>query len=481
LLNTAVQAARPIGDGRSVKVVDRLVIHGTPISFRELCRRAVPEATRYLVLDLDRTVHLERNMGELFGWELCAFSGYGLDRLIEVEPRRSLSRMFFDWSRPSAMLRYLGATARTWALPGLFYLAFGKLPARFERARRLSYWLFGPDPVSAVQRVPQLVLMHQMSRIPAATQRKLARRVWERFREDQVIERDDLAWLRSRCPNIRIVIASASPPPIVEIAAEALGVDDIVCSSIEERDGAFSSPYQLSRWLQPGRPHRISGPGQVRINSAIGKMEALRDRYPDIFGPGVVSVGISDTGYGEDHCWAEYLTRVIDINSPDPFPPIVNVSSPLLEIHSAKVLTSCECVRRAAGEPEYVDPRRRQPSPRGVSIGVAELMRSVGHLVAEIETLAHSFDVQARSLSTQRRLVVEGCEKAEARMDALAAVYNETAEPERRPVLAHLRSEVRAWRASQRRLARLERPLSRIACRRSFLLAAARECAGTCC
>jgi hypothetical protein len=39
---------------RRTRLVDRLVIHG-PVDFRELCQRAVPGETRFLILDLDRT------------------------------------------------------------------------------------------------------------------------------------------------------------------------------------------------------------------------------------------------------------------------------------------------------------------------------------------------------------------------------------------------------------------------------------------
>jgi hypothetical protein len=173
----------PMGERRT-RVVDRLVIHGEPISFRELCQRAVPEETRYLILDLDRTVHLGRNMGELLGWELCAHQGYGLDRLREVEAWRAPGRFFLDWRRPASMLRYLAITARTWALPGLFYLFCGKLPAHLEFTRR-----------------------------------------------------------------------------------------------------------------------------------------TLLARYPDLADRGVVSVGISDTGYGEDHCWAEHFTRVSTSTVPPPSRP----------------------------------------------------------------------------------------------------------------------------------------------------------------
>jgi len=70
---------------RHTRIVDRVVIHGAPVDFRELCRRTVPADARYLILDLDRTAHLGRNMGELLGWEISAYWGYGRGRLDELE------------------------------------------------------------------------------------------------------------------------------------------------------------------------------------------------------------------------------------------------------------------------------------------------------------------------------------------------------------------------------------------------------------
>ena len=80
-----------------MRVVDRFVDHGAPISFRELCARVVEEGYDYLLLDLDKTTHLGRNMGELLAWELCAYEAYG-----ESDAGRRLfdGRLLVDWSRP---------------------------------------------------------------------------------------------------------------------------------------------------------------------------------------------------------------------------------------------------------------------------------------------------------------------------------------------------------------------------------------------
>ena len=38
------------------------------------------------------------------------------------------------------------------------------------------------------------------------------------------------------------------------------------------------------------------------------------------------------SGYGEDHCWVEAFTHVVDVNSRTPFPPLVPATRPLLVI-----------------------------------------------------------------------------------------------------------------------------------------------------
>ncbi|HTP28381.1 MAG TPA: hypothetical protein VMK12_22340 [Anaeromyxobacteraceae bacterium] len=460
------------GDGRRTKLVDRLAIHGL-VDFRALCQRAVPEETRYLILDLDRTLHLGRNMGELLGWELSAHHGYGPDRLADAEGRRSLGRFFFDWSRPAAVLRYLAITARMWALPGLFYFLFGKLPAYLDLTRRLSFRTFGPEPVAAVQRVPQTALMHHMSAVPISTLRMLAQRVWRRYQCDQVIEREDLAWLRSRCPAIRILITSASPKPTLEVAAEALGVDDIVYSAIEEHEGYFSSPYQIDRLFLLKPPRRISGPNQVRFNSGRVKIETLLERYPEL-ADGVVSVGISDTGYGEDHCWAEHFTRVVDVNSSTPFPAIVPATSPVQEIHSALVLTRSERVRRAAGEGHYLDPRRALDILPDRVFMASDLAESLAHVAGTVETLTGRFAECARSLTAHMRSIDGEMEEMKNRIQSIVAGFNEAPSEERRTRMVELRHELKKERSLRRRLTRLERPLSSIAFELAQLLARTR-------
>jgi len=464
---------------RRTRPVDRLVIHGEALDFRELCRRAVPEDTRFLVLDLDRTVHLGRNMGELLGWEVVAAHAYGLDRLAEAEPRRAASRFFLDWTRPLALLRYLWLGARMWALPGLFYLLFGKIPAHLEVLRRWSFRRFGPEPVAAVQRVPQTALLHYLSALPAADLAVLARRVWDRHAGDQVIQREDLDWLRARCPGIRIVLASASPQPTLEVAREALGADDAIYSTVELHEGWLSAPFQLEPSLVRGWgsavPRRLSGPSQTRINSARIKIENLWARYPELADPATPSVGITDTGYGEDHCWLGHFTRVVDVNSSDPFPPFVDAGSPLREIHSAAVLTRRELERRAHGDARWLDPRRPARDAGDRTFTARELEERLPGLADEVERLARRRDERETRLAAARAAVLGRVEALSARIEALVGAFNVAAARERPRVLTRLRSALRENSALRRELARVERPVAEVACALSGLLARSRE------
>jgi hypothetical protein len=175
-----------------------------------------------------------------------------------------------------------------------------------------------------------------------------------------VIDRDDLSWVRLRWPQIEVVLSSASPKPTVEVAGEALGVDHFHYSTLDH------------------------------INSGEGKIERLRELYEGVNAE-VEIVGISDTSRGEDHCWAEHFTRVVDINSPTPFPAIVSARSPLLEVHSATVLTKHERERRSAGDADYLDPRRTKLMPshgRPLELTGEDLERRLGWLLERVNALA---------------------------------------------------------------------------------------------
>jgi hypothetical protein len=316
-----------------MRVVDRFVDHGAALSFRELCARLLEEEPDCLVLDLDKTTHLKRNLGELLAWELCAHEAYGDSRTAPA-PRRFGGRVLLLWSEPVALGKYLIAGARRWALPGIHYLVWGKLASRVAWLRRLAHKRFGASPTLVVQQTPQKVALSHLATADELLLRKLARDVWARYTHDQVITREDLDWVRARHPGTQIVLCSASPRPMLEIACEDLGADAI-CYSTRER-----------------------------INSGEAKIDRLRQICPEAFEPNAAVIGITDTSYGEDHCWAEHFSCVVDINSHSPFPPIVSEGARVEEVHSALVLTREERRRRNAGESGHLDRRRGQVEKR---------------------------------------------------------------------------------------------------------------------
>ena len=343
----------------AMRVVDRFVDHGAPLSFRELCARVLEEDHDYLILDLDKTTHLGRNLGELLAWELCAHDVYGESVTGRPVGRWFGGRVLLDWSQPAKLVRYLGAGAQRWAFAGMHYLIWGKMASRIPWLQRLAYRRFGLHPTSAVQRRPQMVALEHLATADEALVLKLARRVWDRQAPDQVISGEDLDWIRARSPGIQIILSSASPKAMLDVALEELGADWATYSTAE------------------------------RINSGTAKIDRLRDMCPRLFDPSTNSLAITDTSYGEDHCWTEHFACVVDINSPTPFPPIVPQTSPARAVHSATVLTREEQRRRARGDAGYLDARRKERAPTAmVELDREALRVLLRDLLAEINQLA---------------------------------------------------------------------------------------------
>ncbi len=353
-------ARQPTSTRLPNRLVDRLVHHGELTSFRELCARVLTPETRYLVLDLDRTIHLGRDLGQDLGWELCAYQGYGREHFERIEDRQQSGKLLLDLDHPRKTAGYLARSLRIWAYPGVYYGLWGKAAARLDWLRRRGFRHFVADPVRAAQRVPQLTLLRHLQTSTEDVLRELAQRIWRRHEPDQVIDREDLAWIRTRWPQIEVVLTSASPKPTVEVAGEALGVDHVHYSTLDH------------------------------INSGEAKIQRLRELCARVGDPDVEIVGISDTSRGEDHCWAQYFTRVVDINSPTPFPAIVSSDSPLLEVHSATLLTKHERERRAAGHPHYLDPRRKKlaPAQKKLELSREDLERRLGWLLKRVNAVA---------------------------------------------------------------------------------------------
>jgi hypothetical protein len=429
-------------DTARTRLVESFWMAREPITFRALCERAVPPETRLLVLDLDRTLHLGRNMGELLGWEVNAHQAYGRKYLDALEPRRAIGRWYLERAHPFGALRYLWGAFRVWGPPGFFYLLWLKLAGRVALLRRRSYLRFGPEPVSVVQRVPQYVLLRQLASLPDELVRELAARVWARHRQDLVVEREDVAWLRQRCPGIRVVLSSASPQQVVEAASAELGVDEVIGSALH------------------------------RINSGRAKLETLRARFPHLLGaPGVMTVGISDTGYGEDHSWTEAFTHVVDVNSTSGFPPIVTACSPLRRVFSAQLLTRAEKDARARGE-AWLDPRRR-PASGGDSreLGAAELRALLAPVRSAAERLARELDTRQRQLGAVLERTRAECAAVDRALEAAVGEALAASRKHRRTLLRAIKARI----AAEVRGARGARPVSEVAFQLALTLERSRE------
>jgi len=404
--------AEDVARDAHLRIVDRLVIHPEPLSFEALGRRAIPRDARYVVLDLDRTCFRGVNVGELLGFELIAREAYGDAYLDERDHARTTARFLWTWRRPFMMARYFAIGARQWAGPGLHYLLNLKLAARRDKRYLESFRRFGPFPVEAIQRVPQMTLLHQLAGVPLPRLRELTTRIMRRHRGNQVIDAADVAWLREWCPDATIVVSSASPQPVVEAAVAFLGADVALYSEIDVKDERPSAPARFpTRATRRRQPERFAPTASLRINGGRHKIAMLRERFADIFEPGVVSVGVSDTSYGEDHAWADHFTHVVDVNSPAPFSPIVASSSPLQAIHSASLRPSDEASDTAPAA--------------GIAL-TGEALAPLAEQVAALEALEEASRRWRREPSDERVTLRQALDDERARLDDAVAVYNET-------------------------------------------------------
>lgn len=444
--------------------VSRHLVHPHPIEFRELCKAAVPATTRVIVLDLDRTLHLARNMGEYMGWEMSGYHFYGPEYLDAHETTRDTSRFLTHWSEPLSSTRYFLRGCRVWAYPGLFYLLWGRMASGSEASKRLRHRLFGAEPYTAIQAIPTIALMHELSGVSVPTTNRLADRLLRRFAADQTFDHHDIAWLRERCPGVRIILSSASPRPTVAAAARRLGITDWESAEIEIHDDRFSAPFQLSPlYLRGQLPERVSPPSRYRVNAGRAKVARLLERYPEIGQPGVEVVGITDTWHGEDHCWADVFTRVIDVNSTSPFPPLVSSNSPLAEIHSAQLLTRSERRTRADGQPDYLDPRRAKyfTQWRGGSLSAGSSVLDAA--LVGINELARQQQQLAERSEPERAALTARLGPANERLEDAVAEYNEAPRRKRRARIRAINRRERERQRIVRALTRANRSASAVA------------------
>ena len=346
------------------------------------------------------------------------------------------------------------------AYPGLFYLFFLKIAWRYRITRRYIFLKFGPHPVKNVQKVPLLALMHQSAGIPMDTLKGVVSKLWKRYRNDQVIFPEDISWLRETHPGIRIIVSSSSPQPSLEVVKDIFGVDDVIFTEVEEYSGKLSAPPDISRLYMQRKPSRISPPSMFRHNASFGKLRILLERYPDMADPGVESVGITDTNYGEDHAWMSLFTRLADINSTDPFLPIKPGASPLREVHSATVLTRREIEIRSGGDSTYLDPRRKhRESATGRVFERAELEQLLSPIMSRVEALKKLYNEKMEALKPRMSDFERFRSQVSEAMEKAVHAYNESIGRVRRKAMIGIRRNLRFRRKLSRRLLRIKRPL----------------------
>ncbi len=462
---TAVDPGRVPAAPAAYRPVDTIHIHRQPIDAPTLLAALVQDSTRYLVLDLDRTIHRGWNIGELLGWEIIAWHHFGDVLLENGQPGRQATKLHLDFAQPWTLLRYLARGAQLWTVPGLRYLFSVKLASRKAWSRRLAHRLYGPEPVGTRQAIPRVVAMHHFSEVPIETSRTLARRVWERHSADQVILRDDLDQLRARFPRLKIILSSASPQPVLDVAKVLLNVDDVIFTTIALHDGSMAAPYRVDmRYGMAGLPERLAGPSALVHNSGKNKMRALQERYPDIADGSAECVGVTDTGYGEDHDWANHFTRVADINSGHPFSPLVTHASPLREVWSAQVTTRGE---RAVGG-SVAEPVARR-------FGTETLRTRFASDLATAQSLHERAARQRRDVAPKVTALADALRVHLAAIDGAVGRYNAGGVVMRQTVHDELLRLCREEDELLARLAMTQRPLSSTVCALRDVLAGARR------
>lgn len=435
------------------RLVDRIVLHGET-DFRSVCRQVLTPQTRYIVFDLDRTIHHGRNVGERLGWEMTALEGYGRSYLDAARKRTDGSRFYIERGNLTGFFRYWAAGLSRWALPGLFYFLSVKVAHNYRPSRRMLYALFGRDPVDAVQSVQRLVLLHQMAAIPEADVRVLARELWRRLAPHQVIRPEDIAWVRENYPQAKLILSSASPQPVLDAARDTLGFDGAFCTEIESVDGYYSAPTEAPFVIGARIPRRIAA--QYWDNASERKVHRLLQAYPDL--GQVETVGFTDASHGEDHAWAEHFHVVVDVNSPTPFAPIVGGASPLREVHSAVLLPG--------------GTQKAQPGSIFDRTRLEKLLEREAHLADAVtsryQQLQSALEDKGRDL--REKLVAAGRE-----LETAVAEYNASVGRARMVAFKKIRRAVNARHAVEKLQRKLEAPLARMAYERETLLRTARK------
>lgn len=317
--------------GSRFRLVDRYTVYGGVRPLADRVAGLIPPEADYVVLDLDRTVHLGVTLGEVLGWEMLS------DPDCKRPDDGRAPEPFFAARRPVGSTINFVRGLRDWGLAGLIYAGTVRLGDRWAAWDHLLARHLGSDYVDDVQAVLRSVLMARASSYTTEQLDAFADRAWRRTLDRLVIDRDVVSGIRRHCPGLKaVILSSASTAPTVAHAAAMLGVDGFVSSGVDvyEREGLrlYASPAVLSRWFMLRRPEQLSRPGAVFHNSSIGKVRLLHMHYPEVFADGVVSVGVSDNNFGEDRMWPDYFTHAVALNSKHPFSPFVGVRSPCRSI-----------------------------------------------------------------------------------------------------------------------------------------------------
>jgi len=202
-------------------------------------------------------------------------------------------------------------------------------------------------------------------------------------------------------------------------------------------------------------------------------MHRLPDKHPDFLDPNVMTVGITDTSYGEDHAWTDYFKAVVDINSPNPFAPIVSADSPLREIHSAHVLTQAER-EQAPGH------RRRQAhaSLHEQRFSAPDLSRHLDGVLGSVDRLSERYQAELDRLRHARTDVEQRIAGVLTLIEGDVQEFNASQGDQRKRALQRLRRHLRQGRSLKRRLIKIERPLAGLTWSLTELLEASRAVLG---
>jgi hypothetical protein len=322
------------------RLVDRYVVHGGCEPFVAKVARVLPPDTQYVVLDLDRTVHVGLTIGECLGWEVLSHPG-------GPRPDDRDTTPYLAWSRPLATASRLARGMKVWGLPGLVYALTVRLGDRWDGWHRMLVRRRGVDYVERMQALMRSTLMTTTAGYTHSELQAYAERAWQRWRSRLVVTRAAIDEIRRNCPQLRrIILSSASTEPTVAHAATELGVDGFVSSAVDiladggQRDGGggardvYTGPSGLPTWITRRRPGLLSRPGAVIHNAAENKISLLRARYPEVFARDAVSVAVSDNNYGEDRSWSDHFVHVVALNSKHPYSPIVAARSPCVSIQA---------------------------------------------------------------------------------------------------------------------------------------------------